>query len=149
MTPNPINHSGNTCDLQPAVNTGTVLKNPNPIYTEEDLFRVLYSAFFADAALSRPSKALKFLDEARRYRMHEENPWTIGEINLVAGLVLPFRSLDIHDFALMTVIVRYLSQGADIKYMKKYWERAEQLRPQMSAEQQALFDELKRECFSK
>ena len=110
------------------------------------MFRVLYSVLFAAAALIRPSKALKFLDVAR----HEEdvNRWTIYEASLVAVYVMPFRSLDSHDFALMTVIIRYLSRGADIKYMTKYWERAEQLRPEMSAEKQALFDELKRECFS-
>ena len=110
------------------------------------MFRTLYSVFFADAALGRPSKALKFLEAVR----HEQdvNPWTIQEASLVAVYVLPFRSLDSHDIALMTVIVRYLSQGANIKFMTKYWVRAEQLRPKMSAEQQALFDELKCECFS-
>ena len=141
-----LNQSGHPSDQQTVDNTDTAPENQDPVYTNDDLFRVLYAVFFADVVLSRRSKALQYLDAEQRER--EENPWVAQEASLVAAYVMPFRSLDSYDFALMTVIVRSLSEGANIKYMPKYWERAEKLRPKMSVGQQALFDELKNECFS-
>jgi hypothetical protein len=115
-----------------------------PCFTNNDMFRVLYAVSMAEMIKRRGLGGIKYMEMARLERSSVTNEHFREPIKALLKIVLPFRSLDVDDFAVVATLAWSGFSGLRGRAEKKLWSRVEQLRAGMNAEQLALVHKLKK-----
>ena len=112
-------------------------------YTRDDLFRVLYAVSLAQGIENRGLAAIRYMDMARQERSSVNNAYLYEPINALLKITLPFRSLEIDDFAVVAALAWTDYSPPSERVTQKLWDRVERMRQSLTADQLSLLLELK------
>ena len=130
---------------KPSVGPPSVTKaHPeSPCYTQGDIRRLLYSIDLAEGIARRGANGVKKMKDARQEQWFTTNKYFNYPINSVLRVVIPFRSLEVDDFAVVASLAWLSADPFRCRAINQLWAEVERMRPNLSTEQLALLEQIK------